>query len=70
VREIPYRGKNNQASREDANRAHAKRRSPRERANAQFETGRIRCKLRCCPRRVCQPAKAIRALQIREADVG
>jgi hypothetical protein len=35
---IPYRGKNKPESQKDANRAHAKLRSPGERANAQLKT--------------------------------
>ena len=40
---------------------------PDERANAQLKTRRILRKLRCCPWRVGQLAKAIHVLQIREA---
>jgi len=67
---IPYRGKNKPESQKDANRAHAKLRSPGERANAQLKTWRILRKLRCCPWRAGQLAKAIHALQIREANAG
>ena len=35
---IPYRGKNKPQSQKDANKAHAKLRSPGERANAQLKT--------------------------------
>jgi hypothetical protein len=63
---IPYRGKNKPESQEDANRAHAKLRSPGERANAQLKSWRILRKLRCCPRRAGQLAKAIHVLQARE----
>ncbi len=45
---VPYRGKNKPESRKDANRAHAKLRSPGERANAQLKTWHILDKLRCC----------------------
>ena len=38
-----------------------------ERANAQLETWRILRKLRCCPWRAGQLAKAIHVLQAREA---
>jgi hypothetical protein len=38
---IPYRGKNKPESQKEANRAHAKLRSPGERANAQLKTGHI-----------------------------
>jgi hypothetical protein len=67
---LPYRGKNKPESQKDANRAHAKLRSPGERANAQLKTWRILRKLRCCPWRAGQLAKAIHALQIREANAG
>jgi hypothetical protein len=63
----PYRGKNKPESQKDANRAHARLRSPGERANAQLKTWRILRKLRCCPWRAGQLARAIHVLQIREA---
>jgi DDE superfamily endonuclease len=56
---IPYRGKNKPESQKAANRAHAKLRAPGERANAQLKTWRILRKLRCCPWRAGQLAKAI-----------
>ena len=62
----PYRGRNKPASQKDANRAHAQLRSPGERANAQIKTWRILRKLRCCPWRAGQLAKAIHVLQTRE----
>ena len=49
-----------------ANRAHAKLRSPGERANAQLKTWRILRKLRCCRWKAGQLAKAIHVLQARE----
>jgi hypothetical protein len=64
---IPYRGKNKPESRKDANRAHARLRAPGERANAQLKTWRILRKLRCCPWRAGQLAKAIHALEIHAA---
>jgi hypothetical protein len=64
---IPYQGKNKPESQKEANRAHARLRAPGERANAQLKTWRILRKLRCCPWRAGQLAKAIHALQIREA---
>src|SRR6266536_2277076 len=67
---IPYRGKNKPESQKEANRAHARLRSPGERANAQLKTWRILRKLRCCPWRAGQLAKAIHVLQIREANGG
>jgi len=67
---IPYKGKNKPQSQKDANKAHAKLRSPGERANAQLKTWRILRKLRCCPWRAGQLAKAIHVLQTREANAG
>jgi hypothetical protein len=64
---IPYRGRNKPESQKAANRAHAKLRAPGERANAQLKTWRILRKLRCCPWRAGQLAKAIHASQVREA---
>ena len=61
---IPYKGKNKSESQKQANKAHAKLRSPGERANAQLKTWRILRKLRCCPWRAGQLAKAIHALHI------
>ncbi len=62
----PYKGKNKPESQKAANRAHAKLRVPGERANAQLKTWRILRKLRCCPWRAGQLAKAIHVLQTRE----
>ena len=62
----PYRGRNKPASQKAANRAHAQLRSPGERANAQLKTWHIPRKLRCCPWRAGQLAKAIHVLQARE----
>ena len=66
----PYKGKNKPQSQKDANRAHAGLRSPGERANAQLKTWRILRKLRCCPWRAGQLAKAIHILLIHEAQAG
>ena len=60
-------GRNKPEPQKQANKAHAKLRSPGERANAQLKTWRILRKLRCCPWRAGQLAKAIHVLQIREA---
>jgi hypothetical protein len=62
----PYRGRNKPASQKEANRAHARLRAPGERANAQLKSWRILRKLRCCPWRAGQLAKAIHVLQTRE----
>jgi hypothetical protein len=62
----PYRGRNKPPSQKAANRAHAKLRAPGERANAQLKTWHILRKLRCCPWRAGQLAKAIHVLQARE----
>src|SRR5512135_3665664 len=62
----PYRGRGKPASQKEANRAHARLRAPGERANAQLKTWRILRKLRCCPWRAGQLAKAVHVLQARE----
>jgi hypothetical protein len=67
---IPYKGKNKPGSHKQANKAHAKLRSPGERANAQLKSWRILRKLRCCPWRAGQLAKAIHVVQTREAYPG
>jgi DDE superfamily endonuclease/Helix-turn-helix of DDE superfamily endonuclease len=64
---VPYKGKNKPASQKIANRAHAKLRAPGERANAQLKNWKILRKLRCCPWKAGQLAKAIHVLQAREA---
>jgi hypothetical protein len=64
---IPYRGKNKPEFQKQANRSHARLRAPGERANAQLKSWRILRKLRCCPWRAGQLAKAIHVLQAREA---
>src|SRR6266576_3813087 len=66
----PHKGKNKPESQKQANTAHAKLRSPGERANAQLKNWHILRKLRCCPWRAGQLAKAIHVLQIREANAG
>ena len=58
---IPYGEKDKPESQKEANRAHARLRSPGERANVQLKTWRILRKLRCCPWRAGQLAKAIHA---------
>ncbi|WP_433462487.1 transposase family protein [Spirillospora sp. CA-128828] len=62
----PYKGRNKPEHLKNANRSHARLRSPGERANAQFKSGRILRKLRCCPHRAGHLAKAIHVLQARE----
>jgi DDE superfamily endonuclease/Helix-turn-helix of DDE superfamily endonuclease len=64
---IPYRGKTKPESQKEANRAHAKLRAPGERANALIKNWRILRKLRCCPWRAGQLAKAIHPLEIHAA---
>jgi hypothetical protein len=64
---IPYIGKSKPESQKQANRAHARLRAPGERANAQLKTWRILRKLRCCPWRAGQLAKAIHTLEIHAA---
>jgi hypothetical protein len=62
---IPRKGRNKPESQKQANKAHAKLRSPGERADAQLKTWRILSKLRCCPWCAGQLAKAIHVLQTR-----
>jgi hypothetical protein len=61
----PYRSRDKPASQKDAHRAHARLRGPGERANAQLKSWRALCKLRSCPWRAGQLAKAIHVLQTR-----
>ena len=64
---VPYKGRNKPESQKIANHAHAKLRGPGERANAQLKSWKILRKLRCCPWKAGQIAKAIHVLQTREA---
>jgi hypothetical protein len=64
---VPYKGKNRPEPQKEANRAHVKLRARGERANAQLKTWNILDKLRCCPWKAGRLAKAIHALQLREA---
>jgi hypothetical protein len=66
----PYRGKGKPESQKEANRAHAKLRAPGERANAQLKAWKILARLRCCPWRAGQIAKAILVLQAHETKAG
>jgi hypothetical protein len=63
----PYNGQNKPESQKEANRTHARLRAPGERANAQLKAWEILSKLRCCPWRAGQLAKAIHALKARAA---
>ena len=58
----PWRGRNKPASQKEANRAHARLRALGERASARLKSWRILRKLRCCPWRAGQLAKAIHVL--------
>jgi hypothetical protein len=67
---VPYKARKGRKileSEKIANKAHARLRSPGERANAQLKTWRILRKLRCCPWRAGKLAKAIHVLQAYEA---
>ena len=63
---VPYRGRGKPPSQKASNSAHAKLRGPGERANAQLKTWHILRKLRCCPWKAGQIAKAIHVLQTRK----
>ncbi len=65
----PYKGRNKPESQKDANRAHARLRSPVN-APIQLKTWRILRKLRRCPRRTGRLAKAIQVLQDYEVVAG
>ena len=67
---VPYRGRGKPVSQKHANRAYAKLRSPGERANAQLKAWKILTRLRCCPWRAGQIAKAIVVLQTHETKTG
>jgi DDE superfamily endonuclease/Helix-turn-helix of DDE superfamily endonuclease len=62
----PYRGRNEPVTQKDANRAHARLRASGERANARLKSWRILRRLRCCPWRAGQLAKAIQVVHVRE----
>ena len=62
----PYRRRNKPAAQKEANRARARLRAPGERADAHLKSWRIPRKLRCCPWRAGQLARAIHVLQTRE----
>ncbi|MBA8949930.1 hypothetical protein HNR61_001543 [Actinomadura namibiensis] len=62
----PCKGRAKPEVLKDANRAHARLRSPGERAIAQLKTWRILRQLRCCPHRTGHIAKAVLVLQARE----
>jgi DDE superfamily endonuclease len=66
---VPCRRRGKLASQKDANRAHAQLRSPSERASAQLKIWRILRRLRCCPWKAGQLAKAIHVLQARETAI-
>ena len=67
---VPYRGRGKPESQKEANRAHAKLRGPGERANAQRKAWKILTRLRSCPWRAGQIAKAILVLQAHETKTG
>ena len=66
----PYKGRGKPESQKEANRAHVKLRAPGERANAQLKAWKILTRLRCCPRRTGQIAKAILVLINYELNAG
>ena len=63
---VPVQGQGKLTAQKAANRVHAQLPGPGEPANAQLKTWRILRKLRCCPRKAGQLAKAIHVLQTRE----
>jgi hypothetical protein len=65
-----YKGKNKPVPQKEANRVRARLRAPGERANAQLNAWKILTRLRCCPWRAGQIAKAILVLQAHELQAG
>ncbi|WP_306366604.1 transposase family protein [Nocardiopsis sp. CC223A] len=63
----PFKGRGKPQWKKDANSAHAKLRSPGERAIAQLKQWDILRRLRCCPQRAGQITRAVLVLQLREA---
>ncbi|GGN23509.1 hypothetical protein GCM10011609_76410 [Lentzea pudingi] len=66
----PYKGRDKPDSQKQANQAHARLRGPGGRAHAQHKTWRILRKLRSCPRRTWQLAKAIHVIHNYNATTG
>ena len=64
---VPFKGRGEPQWKKEANSEHAKLRSPGERAIAQLKNWRILRKLRCCPQRAGEIARAVLTLQLREA---
>ncbi|MDA2808004.1 transposase family protein [Nocardiopsis suaedae] len=63
----PFKGWDKPQWKKDANSEHAKLRSPGERAIAQLKNWDALRRLRCCPHRAGEIARAVLALQLREA---
>lgn len=62
----PFKGHGKPQWKKDANSAHAKLRSPGERAIAQLKNWDILRRLRCCPQRAGEITRAVLVLQLRE----
>jgi transposase len=52
-------GERHDRNQKAVNSAHARQRGPGERANAQLKSWRVLRKIRCCPRRITDLAKAV-----------
>ncbi|MDE3723946.1 transposase family protein [Nocardiopsis sp. N85] len=63
----PFKGRGKPQWKKDANAAHARLRSPGERAIARLKQWDILRRLRCCPQRAGQITRAVLVLQLREA---
>ena len=63
----PFKGRGKPQWKKDANSAHAKLRSPGERAIAQLKNWDVLRRLRCCPQRVGEITRAVLVLQLKEA---
>ncbi len=58
----PFKGRNKPEWKKEANRVHARLRSPGERTMAQLKNWRILRRLRCCPHRATEVARAVLVL--------
>ncbi|MBB5998337.1 hypothetical protein HNR25_002088 [Streptomonospora salina] len=63
----PFKGRNKPEWQKEANRLHARLRSPGKRVMAQLKNRRILRRLRCRPHRATEITRAVPALQLREA---
>ncbi len=63
----PFKGRGRPEWKKEANREHARLRGPGERANSQLKNWAVLRRLRCCPYRAGEIARAVLVLQARES---